>query len=127
MMCFASVSRTASDPRSESNVMPLARSDRQAPSNAATRIRTSPGLKTPPAYLSMALSITCPTGSCSASHLRRLFLLQIGGKFKRYFPNVLGVLADGPVGGQQPQPFDASLRCEVGIEIRCHHVVVGMT
>src|SRR5262249_52220897 len=110
-----------------------------------TRIRTSPGLKTPPAYLSMALSITCPTGSCSASHLRRLFLLQIGGKFKRYFPNVLGVLADGPVGGeprhscdvehartrpiggQQPQPFDASLRCEVGIEIRCHHVVVGMT
>src|SRR5262244_635181 len=84
-------------------------------------------LKTPPAYLSMALSITCPTGSCSASHLRRLFLLQIGGKFKRYFPNVLGVLADGPVGGQQPQPFDASLRCEVGIEIRCHHVVVGMT
>src|SRR5215470_15746097 len=106
MMCFASVSRTASDPRSDSNVMPLARSDRQAPSNAATRIRTSSGLKTPPAYLSMALSITCPSGSCSASHLRRLFLLQIGGKFKRYFPNVLGVLANGPVGGEPRHSCD---------------------
>src|SRR5262249_1810486 len=145
MMCFASVSRTTSDSRSDSNVMPLARSDRQAPSNAATRMRTSSGLKTPPAYLSMALSITCPTGSsCSASHLPRLFLLPIGGKFKGYFPNVLGVLADGPVGGKprhscdvehararpirgrQPQPFDASLHCVISIEVHCHHVVVGM-
>src|SRR5262244_99147 len=101
-------------------------------------------LKTPPAYLSMALSITCPTGSCSASHLRRLFLLPIGGKFKGYFPNVLGVLADGPVGGEprhscdveharaspiegrQPQPFDASLHCVISIEIHCDHVIVGM-
>ena len=71
-------------------------------------------------------------------------LLSIGGTFKRYFPNVLRVLADGPVGGEprhscdvehtrarpiggrQPQPFDASLRCAIGIEVRCHHVVVGM-
>src|SRR6266436_3794050 len=144
MMCFASVSRSAFDSRSNSNVMPLARSDRQAPSNAATRMRTSSGLKTPPEYLSMALTITCPTGSCSASHLGRLFLLPIGGKLKGYFPNVLGVLADGPVGGEprhscdveharagpiecrQPQPFDASLRCVIGIEIHCDHVVVGM-
>src|SRR2546428_12133494 len=145
MMCFASVSRTSFDSRSDWNVMPLARSDRQAASNAATRMRTSSGLKTPPAYLSMALSITYSAGSCSISHVGRLFLLSIGGKFKGYFPNALGVLADGPVGGepchscdvehararpiggQQPQPFDASLRCEIGIEIRCHHVVVGMT
>src|SRR2546427_12557043 len=100
MMCFASVSRTAFDSRSDSNVMPLARSDRQAPSNAATRMRTSSGLKTPPEYLSMAVSITCPTGSCSASHLRRLFLLPIAGKFKGYLPNVWDVRADGPVGGE---------------------------
>src|SRR6516165_10691119 len=31
-----------------------------------------------------------------------------------------------PIGGRQPQLFDASLRCVIGIEIRCHHVVVGM-
>src|SRR5262249_10437693 len=76
-----------------------------------------------------------------------LFVLsaeEIAGKFKRYFPNVLGILADGAIGGKprhscdvehaharpigcrQPQPFDASLRCEIGIEIRCDHVVVGM-
>src|SRR6266540_269283 len=144
MMCFASVSRTASDSRSDSKVIPRARSDRQASSNAATRMRTSLGLKTPPAYLSMALSITCPAGSCSVSYLRRLALLSIARKFKGYFPNVLGVLADGPVGGEprhsrdvehtrarpiggrQPEPFDASLRCAIGIEIRCHHIVVGM-
>src|SRR5205823_3932642 len=68
MMYFASVSRTAFDSRSDSNVMPLARSDRHASSNAMTRMRTSSGLKTPPAYLSMASSITCPAGSYSASH-----------------------------------------------------------
>src|SRR5262249_3340483 len=144
MMCFARLSRAASDSRSDPKIMPLARSDRQAPSNAATRMRTSSGLKTPPAYLSMALSITCPAGACSVSHLRRLFPLSIGRTFKGYFPNVVGVLADGPVrgeprhscdvkdararpiGGRKPQPFNASLRCTIGIEIRCHHVVVGM-
>src|SRR4029453_9640474 len=144
MMCFARVSRTASDSRSDSKVMPLARSDRQAPSNAATRMRTSSGLKTPPAYLSMALSITCPAGGRLCLSSTMLFLLSMGGNLKRYFPNVLGVLADGPVGGEprhsrdvehtrarpiggrQPQPFDASLRCVIGIEIDCHHVVVGM-
>src|SRR5262249_18111377 len=144
MMCLASASRTASDSRSDSKVMPLSRSDRQAASNAATRMRTSWGLKTSPAYLSMALSITCPGGSCSVSRLRRMFPLSIGGKFKGYFPNVLGVLADRPIRGEpghscdvehararpiecrQPQPFDASLRCAIGIEIHCDHVVVGM-
>src|SRR5262249_49748212 len=75
--------------------------------------------------------------------LRRWFLLSIGGKFKGYVPNVLGILADGPVGGEprhsrdveharahpikgrQPQLFDASLRCAIGIEIGCDHVVIG--
>src|SRR5215831_6830630 len=127
MMCFASVSHTAFDSRSDSNVMPLARSDRQAASNAATRMRTSSGPKTPPAYLSMAVRIAYSAGSCAVPHLGRLFLLSIGGKFKGYFPNVLGVLADGPVGGeprhscdvehtrarpiggQKPQPHEFSL------------------
>ena len=69
---------------------------------------------------------------------------KIAGKVERYLPNVLGVLADGAIGGKprhscdvehararpiecrQPQPFNASLRCKIGIEIRCDHVVVGM-
>jgi hypothetical protein len=75
-----------------------------------------------------------------ASRDRALFVLsaeKIAGKFERYLPNVLGVLADGAIGGKprhscdvehararpiecrQPQPFDASLRCKIGIEIRC--------
>ena len=83
----------------------------------------------------------------SKRHLSPLFLLsaeKIAGKFKRYFPNVLSVLADGPIGGEprhscnvehacarpiesrQPQPLDASLSCKIDIEIRCHHVVVGI-
>jgi hypothetical protein len=44
----------------------LAAHAQEAASNAATRMRTSSGLKTPPAYLSMASSITCPAGSCPA-------------------------------------------------------------
>src|SRR5919201_1731168 len=60
MMYFASVSRTAFDSRSDSNVAPLARSARHASSNAATRMRTSSGLNAPPAYLSMASRITVP-------------------------------------------------------------------
>src|SRR6266511_4169277 len=69
----------------------------------------------------------------------------IGGKLKGYFPNILGVLADGavggeprhscdvehararPIGGRQPQPLDSSLRCAIGIEIHCHHVVVRIS
>jgi hypothetical protein len=41
--------------------------------------------------------------ACVQRYLRRLFLLsaeKIAGKFKWYFPNVLGVLADGPIGGE---------------------------
>src|SRR5215469_8265272 len=85
-----------------------------------------------------------PPAGGSVSHLRCLLSLSIGGNFKRYFPNVLGVLADRSVGGKpchscyvkhararpiegrQPEPFDASLRCTIGIEIRCHHILVGM-
>src|SRR5215471_242667 len=144
MMCLASASRAASSSRSDSKVMPLARSDRQALSNAATRVRTSSGLKTPPAYLSMAPRIRCPAGGWLCPHLRRLSLLSIEGKLKRYFPNVFGVLADGsvggepphscdveharacPIGGRLPQPFDVPLRGAIGIEIRRDHVVVGM-
>ena len=33
----------------------------------------------------MALSITCPTSSCSVSDLRRLLLVSFGGKFKGTF------------------------------------------
>src|SRR4029450_7130271 len=101
-------------------------------------------LQAPPALSPMRSSVPCPAGSCCVSHLRRLFLLSIGGKFKGYVPNVLGVLADGPVGGEPrhscnvdhtrphpiggraPKPLDASLRCAIGIEIHCDHVVVEM-
>src|SRR3984893_15071204 len=83
----------------------------------------------------------------TSPHDLPLFVLsaeKIGGEFKRYFPNVLSVVADGAIGGEprhscdvehaparpiecrQPQPFDSSLRCKIGIEIHCNHVVVGM-
>src|SRR5262249_56598744 len=72
-------------------------------------IQDGSGLKTPIAYLSRTyrwrLASRVPPAA-AISHLRRLFLLSIGGKFKGYFPNVLGVLADGPVGGEPRHSCD---------------------
>src|SRR5262249_32580804 len=103
MMCFASVSRTAFDSRSDSKVIPFARSDRQAPSNAATRMRTSSGLKTPIAYLSMALSITCPAGSCYLSSTTFVPALD-WGEVQRVLSKCLGPTR-GRSGRRRTTPF----------------------
>jgi hypothetical protein len=42
-----------------------------------------------------------------------LFLLSIDGKFKWYLPNVLGVLANGPVGGEPRHSTRAELIAEI--------------